>query len=291
MVDSYSLEEHPNMKSLNIVGLLSLILLVVLTGCSKLGNSASNGIKENTWYPVGNMINNASFEILVNNNIEQVTFLSLDIPDSAVAEQYDLPIYEFISNQLTASGEVKLSFDQERRNEQGKLIAIVTLKDGTNLNEQLLEMGYAKLLIAEPNIKNENIYKQIEQLAKSNRYGIWSIDTETSNEDVSIREKVFSGISLQIDKKEQLAIIYNYTSESIDLENWVLVSVTGNETYLFDSVKLEPGEKVIVYASKDSPESTAKTVYWGANLVWSSNEKELAELYNKKNELMAVWSE
>lgn len=291
MVDSYSLEEYPYMKNLNIVGLISLALMLVLAGCSNLANTTSNGIKANTWYPVGNILNNSTFEVIVNDKVEQVTFLSLDIPNEALSDQYNLPIREFIEGKLKESREVKLSFDQEIRNEQGKLLAIVTLRDGTKLNEQLLEIGYAKVLITEPNILNENIYKQLEQLSKTNHYGIWSIDTETSNEDVSIQEKVFSGISLTVDKKKQQAHIINYTSDTINLENWMLVSVAGNETYLFEAVELEPGEKVIIYATKDKPLSSYKLFYWGENLVWSEKDKEIAELYDKKNELKAVWTE
>jgi len=279
------------MKNLNIVGLISLVLLLALTSCSNLPSSTSNGIKANTWYPVGNVINNNTFEVIVNDTIEQVTFLSLDIPDENVSEQYHLPIRDFIEDKLEQSGEIKLGFDQEVRNEQGKLLAIVTLKDGTNLNEQLLEIGYAKVLISEPNVMNENIFKQLEQLSKTNHYGIWSIDSETSNEDVSIKEAVFHGISLNVNKNEQQAIVHNYTNEVLDLQNWVLVSVTGNETYLFEAVKLEPGEKVIIYATKDKPIVEDKALYWGSTLVWSLSEKEIAELYDKKNELMAVWSE
>lgn len=279
------------MKTLNIVGWVSIAIMLILTACSSMANSTSNGIKENTWYPVGKVLDNQTFEVIVNDTIEQVTFLSLDIPDAKLSEQYNLPIQSFIEEELTRSGEVKFSFDEEIRNDSGQLLAIVTLKDGTNLNEQLLEIGYAKVLISEPNILNENIYKQLEQLSKSNANGIWAFDTETSNEDVSIREKVFSGIHLTVDKDEQVAVIYNYTGEVINLENWVLVSVTGNETHIFEAVTLEPGEDLVIYATKDKPIFNSKTVYWGQNLVWNLKDKEVAELYDKKNELMAIWSE
>lgn len=279
------------MKNLNIVGWVTFAFMLLLTACSSMTNSTSNGIKENTWYPVGKMLDNQSFEVIVNNHVERVTFLSLDIPDTQLSEQYNLPIQSFIEEQLTRSGEVRLSFDEKRRNENGQLLAIVTLKDGTTLNEQLLEIGYAKVLISEPNILNENTYKQLEQLSKSNSNGIWAFDTETSNEDVSIRERVFSGIHLTVDKDKQFAVIYNYTGEVINLENWVLVSVTGNETHIFEAVTLEPGENLVIYATKDKPLFNSKTVFWGQTLVWSLNEKEVAELYDKKNELMAIWSE
>lgn len=276
------------MKSLKYVGLFLAFML--LAACSAITTTSSTVIKENTWYPVGKVLNNKSFEIILGDHIEQVTFLSLDIIDIN-NEQLGTRVHEYISEQLQQSEEVMLSFDTDMRTESGQLVAIVQLKDGTSLNDLLLEKGYAKVLIVEPNIKMENIYKQIEQIAKSNKVGLWSNEDETSNDDVSIKETPYTGISLSVNKQEQKAVISNYTANDVDLSHWKLVSVTGNQTYVFDEVILEPREKITIYSIKNPLSLDNNSFYWGSENIWDVTQKDSAELYNTKNELIAEWDE
>lgn len=276
------------MKSLKYVGLFLAFML--LAACSAITTTSSTVIKENTWYPVGKVLNNKSFEIILGDHIEQVTFLSLDIIDIN-NEQLGTRVHEYISEQLQQSEEVMLSFDTDMRTESGQLVAIVQLKDGTSLNDLLLEKGYAKVLIVEPNIKMENIYKQIEQIAKSNKVGLWSNEDETSNDDVSIKQTPYTGISLSVNKQEQKAVISNYTANDVDLSHWKLVSVTGNQTYVFDEIILEPREKITIYSIKNPLSLDNNSFYWGSENIWDVTQKDSAELYNTKNELIAEWDE
>lgn len=274
----------------NLIYVACFFAITLLAACSNLSTATSNMIKENTWYPIGKILSNDSFEIIVGDHIEQVTFLSLDVVDINHEVLGDT-VHNYLDDQLSASAEVSLSFDQEMRNESGQLQAIVQLKDGSKLNEVLLETGYAKVLIVEPNIKMENVYKKHEQLAKSTKAGIWYDEDETSNEDVTLKETTYKGIRLSVIKKDQKAIISNYTSQDLDIHNWKLVSVTGNEIYIFEDMILEPGETAIVYAKNIDHTSEEHTFYWGNDFIWSLSEKESAELYNANNELIAEWTE
>jgi len=274
----------------NLIFVVCFTAIALLASCTNLSTATSNAIRENTWYPIGKIISNDTFEIILGDHIEQVTFLSLDVVDINHQLLGD-EVHQFIAEQLTESAEISLSFDQEIRNESGQLQAIVQLKNGNSLNEMLLEAGYAKVLIVEPNIKMENKYKKHEQLAKSSKFGIWSDDEETSNVDVTLKETTYKGIRLSVVKKDQKAIISNYTSQQLDLHNWKLVSVTGNEIYIFEDTVLEPGEHVIVYAKTIDHTSEKHTFYWGTDYVWSLSNKESAELYNVNNELIAEWTE
>lgn len=274
----------------NLIYVACLFLLIIVAACTNLPTATSNAVKENTWYPIGKMISNDTFEIDAGDHIEQVTFLSLDVVDINHEALGDI-VHQFLLEQLTASEQVSLSFDTEIRNERGQLQAIVRLKDGRNLNELLLESGYAKVLIEEPNIKMENVYKKHEQVAKSNKQGIWLNEDETSIEDLTLKETTYKGLRLTVEKKDQKAMISNYTSNDVDIENWMLVSVLGNEIYMFEDIVLEPGETVVIYAKPNHDTSEENTFYWGSNNVWSLSEKESAELYNAQNELIAEWTE
>src|SRR5690606_35763925 len=114
---------------------------------------------------------------------------------------------------------------------------------------------------------------------------------ETSNVDVTLKETTYKGIRLSVVKKEQKAMISNYTANDLDIHNWKLVSVTGNQIYMFEDIVLEPGESVIVYAKNIDHISEKLAVYWGGDSIWSLAEKESAELYNANNELIAEWTE
>lgn len=267
-----------------------IAVIILLAACSALPSATSNVMKENTWYPIGKIINNNTFEIIVGDHIEQVTFLSIDVVNINHEVLGD-HIHEFIADKLNSSKEVILSFDQEVRNESGQLLAVVKLRDGTNMNELLLETGYAKVLVQEPNIKMENVYKKHEQLAKTNKVGIWYDEHETSNEDVTLKAAPYTGIRLTVVKEDQKAMISNYTSQDLDLSHWKLVSVAGNQIYIFEDLILEPGETVAVYARSMERIPESIHFYWGNDLVWDLNEKESAELYNTNNELIAEWTE
>lgn len=276
------------MKNLIYVAIVAAVLL--LAACSALPSATSNVMKENTWYPIGKIINNNTFEIIVGDHIEQVTFLSIDVVNINHEVLGD-HIHEFIADKLNSSKEVMLSFDQEARNESGQLLAVVKLRDGTNMNELLLETGYAKVLVKEPNIKMENIYKKHEQLAKTSKVGIWFDEHETSNEDVTLKAAPYTGIRLTVVKDDQKALVSNYTSQDLDLSHWKLVSVTGNQIYIFEDLILEPGETVAIYATSMERVPESISFYWGNDFVWDLNEKESAELYNTNNELIAEWTE
>lgn len=278
------------MKNLIYGALLLSIVLTLLTACSALPSASSSAIKENTWYPINKLINNNAFEIVVGDHIEQVTFLSIDV----VHVNHDLlgdRIHEFLIEKLNESGEVMLGFDQEMRNESGQLQAIVQLRDGTKLNEMLLETGYAKVLIVEPNIKMENVYKKSEQIAKTNKVGIWYDALETSNEDVTLKAAPYNGIHLTVVKDDQKALVTNHTSQNLDLSHWKLVSVTGNQIYIFEDLILEPGESAAIYSRNMDRIPKSISFYWGNDMVWDIDEKESAELYNTNNELIAEWTE
>lgn len=264
--------------------------MLLLIACSPLKATTSNTVKANTWYPVGNIINNDSFEIVVGDHIEQVTFLALDVPNHN-SDWFGEEAHQFINEHLVNSTEIKLTFDEEMRNERGQLQAVVELKDGTIINEKLLELGFAKVLIVEPNIKNENRYKQLEQLAKSSKNGIWIDASETSNDDVPIKDMAYTGINLHVNMREQKVTITNYTKNSVDFTHWKLVSVLGNKTYLFDSLILKPREQVFIVAKESDEPTPARTLNWGLTKVWDTSGAESAELYNKENEIVAVWEE
>jgi micrococcal nuclease len=77
--------------------------------------------------------------------------------------------------QLLKGKRVYLEFDQQRRDRFKRLLAHVTLEDGSNINEQLLREGLARALFLQPNMNHLHDYYRIEAEAQEAKRGIWSL--------------------------------------------------------------------------------------------------------------------
>lgn len=274
---------------------LSLLFLIgaLLAGCSD--DVSSSAPKPNHWYPVSGYIDGDTFKIKTGKTETTVRLLYVDAPKAenfeTVARQYSERAADFTKQLLADSQEVRLTFDKEPTDAYGHSLAIVELKDGSILNELLLEEGLAKVLIVEPNVKMENVYKQREQQAKQAGLGIWSTGTETSHADVPVKKAMPSGITIQVDKKAERATITNNTDKTIALEGWKLVSVRDNQTYTFESYDLKPNGQVIVASGHNRTKDSEDVLIWEADEIWHDFEADPAELYNEFNDLIAVWED
>lgn len=283
---------------------LTLLLLAsaAIAGCSLTGGQTSREARPNTWYEVADYIDGDTFKVTVGDELETIRLLYIDTPEinktNTPAEPYGPEAAAYTQKLLEESGEVRLTFDKELKDRYERTLAVVELRDGQILNELLLRQGLAKVLIIEPNVKMENIYKQLEQEAKGNKAGLWNSGKEASIPEVHVKKAADTGLQLEVDKPAELVTIVNTTSSPIDLEGWKLVSVRGNQTYTFDSFELSAGGKVAIKSGKNkaSGSETAQdelshVFVWEVDNVWNNYEEDPAELYNEKNELAAIWED
>ncbi len=270
------------------------MLSLLLASCAASNSEATPTVKSDTWYPVSGYVDGDTFKIDTGSGHAVIRMLYIDTPET---KKENTPVEPFgpEASQLTAqlledSGEVRLTFDKEIKDHSNRTLAIVELKDGAILNELLLQEGLAKVMIIEPNTKMENVYKQLEQEAKQNKLGIWSTGTETSQSDLPVRKAQQVGIELKVDKQAELVTITNTSPQAIDLDGWKLISVRGNQTYTFEPYMLEAQESLIL-ASGEHAVAKDGVLLWEVNNVWSNKESDPAELYNDKNELVALWED
>ena len=74
---------------------------------------------------------------------------------------------------------VRLEFDQEQRDQYGRLLAYVYLPNGEMLNKRVLMDGFAKTLVVAPNFRFRKEFAQAVADAKLHRRGMWAeLDTE-----------------------------------------------------------------------------------------------------------------
>ena len=70
---------------------------------------------------------------------------------------------------------VRLEFDVTKLDKYGRSLAYVYLEDGTFVNQNLVENGYARVYTFPPNVKYVEVFKKVEKLARSKKLGLWKI--------------------------------------------------------------------------------------------------------------------
>ena len=108
----------------------------------------------------------------------KVRLLGINTPEIAHRDRAAEPLgnkaYQRLKQLLTGK-KVYLEFDQQRRDRFKRLLAHVTLEDGTNLNELLLREGLARALFLQPNMQHLQHYYRVEAKAQEEKRGIWAL--------------------------------------------------------------------------------------------------------------------
>ncbi|MCC3144562.1 thermonuclease family protein [Halanaerobium sp. Z-7514] len=115
---------------------------------------------------------------------ESVRFIGIDTPEidweNNEAEFYGWEARDYLQQKI-AEKNVRLEYDQDREDHYGRLLAYVYLND-KHLNHDLLENGYATLMIVEPNNKYEAQFKNAAEEARRAKKGLWNKVEEFSSE-------------------------------------------------------------------------------------------------------------
>ena len=69
-----------------------------------------------------------------------------------------------------------LEYDVEPQDKYGRDLCYVYLEDGTMLNRLLLEIGYARIMKIEPNVKYASEFSEISLKAQRDKKGFYSQD-------------------------------------------------------------------------------------------------------------------
>jgi hypothetical protein len=91
---------------------------------------------------------------------------------------------------------------------------------------------------------------------------------------------------IKVDEKDEVVTIQNNSSEGISLSGWRLVSVEGNQEFIFpDGTVLDPGETIDIISGKNAKAGPGVIIWTTAN-IWNNN-GDPAELYDDKGELIS----
>jgi hypothetical protein len=108
-------------------------------------------------------------EILGGTNSDKLVLLGFDKLEPAFIEEAT----QWLTEQLTGA-KIRVELDIKQRNSNGYLLAYVYLPDGSLLNAQVLAKGYAKLKMATPNIRWNELLSYVQNGAKNEKVGVWA---------------------------------------------------------------------------------------------------------------------
>lgn len=119
-----------------------------------------------------------TFHTEYKNKEYKVRMLDIDTPESVKAgvnpQPYSREASDFTKKTL-AGKTVKLIFEEDTRDQYGRLLAHVVLQDGSFYNAMMVQQGYAITLFYSPNTLLKSYYSGIQNSAIKDRKGFWSL--------------------------------------------------------------------------------------------------------------------
>jgi len=149
-----------------------LLSLLLLSWSAEAGTLSI--ISKDRWVHVARVFDGDTFRTTSG---ERIRLLGINTPEIAHDRQPEQPIGHEATvrlQQLITGKTVRLSFDQERRDDYGRTLAQVYLRDNTWIDVLLVREGLAHVYTFEPNHHWTPALLIAEQQARAGRLGIWS---------------------------------------------------------------------------------------------------------------------
>ena len=106
---------------------------------------------------------------------ERVRLIGVDTPETVQPKK---PVEYFgkeasaFTKRMVEGKQVRIEYDQERRDKYGRLLAYIYLEDGTFLNAEILKQGYGFAYTRFP-FKYLDEFRGYEKDARENSRGLW----------------------------------------------------------------------------------------------------------------------
>jgi micrococcal nuclease len=127
---------------------------------------------------VEEVIDGDTIKVSLNGKSETVRFILVDTPETKHPQKGKQPFgpeaYNFTKSLLEGKT-VELEKDVQERDKYGRLLMYVYV-DGKMVQEELLKKGLARVAVFPPNVKYVDQFRKLENEAKQQGIGIWSIE-------------------------------------------------------------------------------------------------------------------
>ena len=153
---------------------LSVIALIFFSLCS------SPGLASEKEFAVTKVIDGNT---IVLENGDTVRYLGIDAPHLKKSEGgpqfYAREAAKFNKN-LVLLKKVRLEFDVDKKDRQGRLLAYVYVKN-VFVNGELVRLGYARAAVSPPNVKHRDLLLRYQKEAAARYAGLWQEGKNQTN--------------------------------------------------------------------------------------------------------------
>ncbi len=167
-------------RPIAIVALALGVVLLLTDGCDGgdgggKGGEGGSGKPGRTPATVTRVVDGDTVEVALPGGIKDVRYIGIDTPESVAPDQ---PVECFgerasaLNRRLVEGKRVVLVFDQERRDQYGRLLAYVYVGD-LFVNAKLVRDGFARTLAISPNTEHATLFDRLEQQAGNAGRGLW----------------------------------------------------------------------------------------------------------------------
>lgn len=148
-------------------------------------------------YSINHFVDGDTIAVDMNGNVEKVRFIGVDTPEThkpnTPVQCYGPQAAAYTKSRI-GSGRVRLVSDplSTDRDRYGRLLRYVYLPDGTDLNEALVQNGYAFYYPYFP-FSHSSQFSSDEQSAIANHLGLWAACKPTPTDDGGYVSNALSG--------------------------------------------------------------------------------------------------
>ena len=165
--------------------------------------------------------------------VERVRLMGIDTPE--MGEPLAAEALAHVERRAGA-GPVYLAFDFRRRDRYDRLLAFVYLPDGTLLNAELIETGFAVVYRGDDLMYFLAQFEDLEREARSRQLGVWQ---GRAGAGVII-------VDIGNNRRDEHVLVRNDGSAAVDISGWRICDDDGDVLVIPSRVVLAPGETLAV---------------------------------------------
>lgn len=158
--------------------LVLAVALILLTGCGAVVTSDAPQ-EDGREVTVTRVFDGDTVEVSpAVGGTEDVRLIGVDTPETSGSPEGAQPFGEeasrFAGRRLEGE-RVTLRFDEERKDDYGRVLAYLYESDGSMFNRTLLEKGYAQMATFPPNVEHVEQFEKAQRKARRKERGIWGL--------------------------------------------------------------------------------------------------------------------
>lgn len=145
---------------------------------SKNTNDNTAALPQGVWYTVTEVVDGDTFRIAKNGSKkERVRLIGIDAPETRDSQYKKVGYYgqqakAYLKKRIE-NQRVLLVKDVDSLDKYGRTLSYVYLKDGSFINLDMVENGYARINTVPPNIAFAREFEQAQQRARKQKKGMW----------------------------------------------------------------------------------------------------------------------